>query len=388
MQTTLTGLAAQLAEKPARLRQAVWWAAVLVATLSVSAVVVVDGDGSAMVGTLLATAVLLLSWLAGRDRSYLVTAVGAGVMAVAVASDATLLTPAVTALMVITFLDDPAPRPWVGWLAGVGGAVAGMLVYGFFGGSPTSAGLVGAILGGVLGLLVRQLDRTDALTRRTRQLEDRSRASEDQARWLEQRTNLARELHDVVGHHVTAMVVQAEAGQVARPEQALAEIARLGRTALGELDALVVHLRDPEADLVVSAPPRLADIDELLAAPLRSSGVVVVVEVAPDLELTEVQVMTVYRIAQEALTNVTRHAGASHAWVEVAPAARHVRLRVSDDGSGPPVAPERGSGLIGIEERVSALGGMWTISSRPGGGTIVDVFLPLTTAGPVPAAAP
>ena len=68
------------------------------------------------------------------------------------------------------------------------------------------------------------------------------------------------------------MVVQAEAGQMADPEAALRNIGELGRTALGELDALVVHLRDPESPLAVTAPPRLMDIDELLAAPLRAPG--------------------------------------------------------------------------------------------------------------------
>ena len=122
---------------------------------------------------------------------------------------------------------------------------------------------------------------------------------------------MARELHDVVGHHVTAMVVQAEAGQMADPEAALRNIGDLGRTALGELDALVVHLRDPDSPLVVSAPPRLLDIDELLAVPLRGQGVTVDVRIEAELGLDAVEVLTVYRIAQEALTNVTRHAHAT-----------------------------------------------------------------------------
>ena len=110
-----------------------------------------------------------------------------------------------------------------------------------------------ASLGGILGQLLRSAGRNEQLEQETQVLRVRTRETEEQARWLEQRTSLARELHDVVGHHVTAMVVQAEAGQVGDPQSALRQIATSGRTALGELDALVVHLRDPDAEL---ASPR------------------------------------------------------------------------------------------------------------------------------------
>ena len=87
--------------------------------------------------------------------------------------------------------------------------------------------------------------------------------------------------------------------------------------------------------------------------------------------------LTVYRIAQEALTNVARHARASHAWVELDRVGGSVRLRVSDDGVGPAHVPGRDSGLLGIEERVSARGGTWEIGERAGGGTVLDVHLPV-----------
>jgi signal transduction histidine kinase len=164
---------------------------------------------------------------------------------------------------------------------------------------------------------------------------------------------------------------------MAEPGVALENIGELGRKALGELDALVVHLRDPDAPMSVSAPPRLLDIDELLAAPLRLQGVEVDMRIDPEPGLDEVEVLTVYRIAQEALTNVTRHAQATHTWVELTRVDDRVRLRVSDDGVGPPPAAEHGSGLLGIEERVGAVGGSWDLSGRPGGGSILDVSLPV-----------
>jgi signal transduction histidine kinase len=174
------------------------------------------------------------------------------------------------------------------------------------------------------------------------------------------------------------MVVQAEAGQLGEdPRAALQAIASSGRTALGELDALVVHLRDPAAAVTVTAPPRLSDIDELLAEPLRQQGVAVTVRLDPEPGLDEVGVLTAYRIAQEALTNVARHARASAAWVELARVGDRVRLRVSDDGVGPRSTSAHGSGLLGISERVRACGGSWDLSERPGGGTMLEANLPV-----------
>jgi signal transduction histidine kinase len=175
------------------------------------------------------------------------------------------------------------------------------------------------------------------------------------------------------------MVVQAEAGQVGPdPGAALRAIADSGRTALSELDTLVVHLRDPSAAIAVSAPPRLSDIDELLAQPLRQQGVTVRVRLDPEPGLDDAGVLTVYRIAQEALTNIARHSRATAAWVELVRIGDHARLRVSDDGVGPPRTPTGGSGLLGIQERVRARGGSWELKVRPGGGTIVQANLPVT----------
>jgi signal transduction histidine kinase len=148
--------------------------------------------------------------------------------------------------------------------------------------------------GYLLAALLRSWSRGSALTREATRLRD-------QAAWLEQRTSLARELHDVVGHHVTAMVVQAEAGQ------------------LGP---------DPAAAL-------------------------------------------------QAIADIARHANATAAWVELVRIDGLARLRVSDDGIGPPRAATRGSGLLGIEERVNALGGRWHLHPRPGGGTLLEVVLPV-----------
>ncbi|HSX67595.1 sensor histidine kinase, partial [Nocardioides sp.] len=242
---------------------------------------------------------------------------------------------------------------------------------------PPISSFIAAVIAFLAASLLRWHERNARLTADLRVETDELRT---QATWLEQRTALARELHDVVGHHVTAMVVQAEAGQVSDPEPALRRIAETGRAALRELDALVVHLRDPDAAIAMTAPPRLGDIDELLAEPLRQHGVMVSVDIDADHGLDEVGSLAVYRVAQEALTNITRHAKATSAWVEVRRLAAHVRLRVSDDGIGPPAYVERGAGLVGITERVAALQGTFEMSTRPGGGTMVDVVLPVSEA--------
>ncbi len=356
----------------ARRRRAVFWCAVIVLAYSLVVAAVEQpssaGPKLALAAPFVAGLVLLLP-----DWRHLIFGGASAVLAVFV-PDANNVAAAIVALVFMALVDSTAMVALLALAAAFSGAVLGLLAYPE---QATPAAFICIALGGILGQLLRSAGRNEQLEQETQVLRTRTRETEEQARWLEQRTSLARELHDVVGHHVTAMVVQAEAGQVGDPQSALRQIATSGRTALGELDALVVHLRDPDAELSVSAPPRLSDIDELLAAPLRHQGVAVTVRVDPEPGLDEIGVLTVYRIAQEALTNVARHAQASAASVEVRRLGDHVRLRITDDGIGPPDAPERGSGLLGIQERVSARGGVWELGERLGGGTIVDVLLPV-----------
>ncbi len=303
--------------------------------------------------------------LPSRQLRSLVLAVVAGFVALFV-PDAIFLWPVVSVLVFASVAEDLA-LPWRGWLGGLAGALGSVYVAQP---DPSVAPFLAVLLGGSLGNLLRSRLRASELARVTEELRG-------QALWHEQRRSLARELHDIVGHHVTAMVVTAEAGQYGDPRAALREIGEQGRTALGQLDALVVHLRDPDSELPEAVPPRLADIDELLAATLRVQGVAVDVQVDPDPGLDEHGVLAAYRIVQEALTNVARHAGATHVWVQVVRAGERVRVRVSDDGVGPPPTSGHGAGLIGIEERVAALGGTWQVRERPGGGTVMDVWVPV-----------
>jgi signal transduction histidine kinase len=315
--------------------------------------------------------VAVLASLPSQRWRSTVLAAGAAFVAVFTNGETVPLWLGVAALVFGSVAEDLRRTPWIGWAGGLLGSAVALVVGITAHGNPVVLGLWGVAFGGTLGLLLRARLRTLELSGEATKLRGR-------AAWLEQRTSLARELHDVVGHHVTAMVVQAEAGRMGEdPEAALRNVGELGRKALGELDALVVHLRDPNAPISIAAPPRLLDIDELLADPLRLQGVEVEVRLDPEPGLDEAEVLTVYRIAQEGLTNVTRHARASHTWVELSRTDDRVRLRISDDGVGPPPPSGHGSGLIGIEERVAARHGTWDLSARPGGGSILDVTLPV-----------
>jgi signal transduction histidine kinase len=199
---------------------------------------------------------------------------------------------------------------------------------------------------------------------------------------LRQRNELARELHDTVGHRVSAIAVQAQAGRAlsaADPKRALATLVTIEEEAsrtLKEMRALVGVLRDgTDADL---APRRgVADIERLA----RPGGEVlgVRVQVSGDVDAVDPAVSTaLYMIAAEAVTNATRHAsGATHVTVDVTASRRQVRLRVRDDGEASTASPTpAGYGLRGMAERASLLGGTLWAGPDPGGGWSVDASLP------------
>ncbi|MBM6404287.1 hypothetical protein JQN72_08530 [Phycicoccus sp. CSK15P-2] len=308
----------------------------------------------------------LAYWLP-RHRAVVLAAGGALAAAFVVQTDWAGAT--VLALVFLSTAEDPRWPPWVGVAGGVLGGGVGTLMTGST--YAIQAAFVVTVLGGGGAVLLRVWERSTQLRRETEVLRG-------QTAWLETRTALARELHDVVGHHVTAMVVQAEAGRLGdAPHVALARIAESGRTALHELDSLVVHLRRPGDDAPSGPLPRLADIDTVLAVPLRASGTQVHVRLAEGLVLSDDVVRTLYRIAQEGLTNVARHARAGHVWVELDRHGDHVALEIRDDGLGPPSTVSGGSGLLGIRERALAHGGRAELTARHGGGALLDVSIPV-----------
>ncbi|MEU4801584.1 sensor histidine kinase [Actinosynnema sp. NPDC023587] len=204
----------------------------------------------------------------------------------------------------------------------------------------------------------------------------------------EERSRIARELHDVVAHAVSVMVVQADgAGYAIKSNPELAQaamgtIADTGRQALTELRRLLGVLRSEGQSGTQWAPqPGAGDLAELTES-LRTSGLPVRLETAGDLALLPTGLgLGIYRIVQEALTNTLKHAGAgATAVVRVAHEGERVELEVSDDGFGTPhdiVAVAGGNGLIGMRERAGVLGGTLEAGPNPGGGWRVRAVLPL-----------
>jgi signal transduction histidine kinase len=215
------------------------------------------------------------------------------------------------------------------------------------------------------------------------QFAERERDRVAQEAVLEERARIARELHDVVAHSVSVMVVQAQAGPrlLGDPDQArgaFRSIESSGREALGELRRLLGVLRTGDDQPVIAPQPGLGGLQSLVDQ-VRDAGLRVQlrVEGAP-VQLPAGIDLSAYRIVQEALTNALKHAGEAEAEVLVRYDGTALELEVVDNGSG---AGEGGSGsghgLIGMRERVALYGGMLETGARNGHGYAVRARLPL-----------
>lgn len=218
----------------------------------------------------------------------------------------------------------------------------------------------------------------DAVERLAVEREERARLAVE----LE-RARIARELHDVVAHALSVMVVQAAAQRrVLDPEhvataEVLETIERTGREALSETRAILGILRQEGSSAPLAPQPGLADMPTLIAQ-LRSAGLQVELEttgcpvaLAPGLELTA------YRIVQEGLTNVLKHAPTAHAKVRVTFGNERLELQINDDGLGSGPVNPGGHGLIGIGERVAMHGGQLSAAPTESRGFEVKALLPL-----------
>jgi signal transduction histidine kinase len=197
-----------------------------------------------------------------------------------------------------------------------------------------------------------------------------------------ERARIARELHDVVAHNVSLMVVQAVAAQDVfdvRPElsrESLSAIEASGRAALGELRRLLSTVRADGED-AHDPQPGLAQLEALVES-VRAAGL----DVALRREGRPVEVpsgvgLSAYRIVQEALTNTLRHAHASSAVVTVRYTPVAVEVEVADDGRGARGGVEGGRGIVGMRERAALLGGTLEVGSAPRGGFHVRAALPV-----------
>ncbi|PWU25659.1 MAG: sensor histidine kinase [Candidatus Rokuibacteriota bacterium] len=198
----------------------------------------------------------------------------------------------------------------------------------------------------------------------------------------DERTRIARELHDIVGHSVSVMTVQAAGVRsLLRPDQerareAVTVVEQTGREALAEMRRLVGVLRRPEEAPALAPQPSLEHLDKLVEQ-AREAGLPVELTVEGDpVELPAGVDLTAYRLVQEGLTNAIKHANAKHAEVLVRYDDGHVELTVSDDGTGDGGGESGGHGLVGMRERITVYGGELDAGPQPQGGYRLHATLP------------
>jgi signal transduction histidine kinase len=222
-----------------------------------------------------------------------------------------------------------------------------------------------------------------------------AREETERRRGSEERLRIAQELHDVLGHHVSLINVQAGVALYLMdddPEQArtaLAAIKQSSRELLNEMRATLGVLRGVDERPPHQPVPGLAQLNAL-AADTRAAGLLVTVEVhGPARDLPPSVDLAAYRIVQEALTNTRKHAGLARARVMLRYDERGLTVQVDDDGRGAAAPPGSGggNGLPGMRERAQALGGTITAGPRPEGGFQVRAFLPAAPAAAAPAKA-
>jgi signal transduction histidine kinase len=198
----------------------------------------------------------------------------------------------------------------------------------------------------------------------------------------EERARIARELHDVVAHAISVIVLQARGGRRlldTEPEQtrvALDTIERSGQQALAEMRRLLGMLRESDEQLALAPQPSLSHLDGLLEK-VRAAGLPVELAVEGNpVELPPGIDLSAYRIVQEALTNALKHAGPARARVRLCYEPGGLEVEVADDGAGSVNGDGGGHGLAGIRERVAVYGGELEAGQRSEGGYALRARLP------------
>jgi signal transduction histidine kinase len=230
-----------------------------------------------------------------------------------------------------------------------------------------------------LGLKFREADEAKERADRA----ELERAERARLAVSEERTRIARELHDIVGHSVSVMTVQAAGVRsLLEPDQerereALQVVEQTGREALAEMRRLVGVLRRPEESPALAPQPSLAHLDKLVEQ-ARESGLPVELTIEGEpVELSAGLDLTAYRLVQEGLTNALKHANAHQAEVLVRYDDGHVELTVTDDGTGDGGGETGGHGLVGMRERISVYGGEVEAGPRTEGGYRLHARLPV-----------
>jgi signal transduction histidine kinase len=238
-------------------------------------------------------------------------------------------------------------------------------------------------IGWLVGFALRErAQQTEAAETRAREAE-REREVAARLAVAEERARIARELHDIVAHSVSVMVLQVGAvrhrlpGALGQDRSALSDVERVGRTALAEMRRLLGAMRTDGDDLELTPQPGLGRLEPLLEE-IGRAGLPVQLHVEGEpFPLPRAIDLSAYRIVQEGLTNVLKHANADSADVVVRYAPDELRIDVRDDGRGDSTSDGLGHGLVGIRERVKLFGGEMSAGAANGGGFALSTRLPL-----------
>jgi signal transduction histidine kinase len=214
-------------------------------------------------------------------------------------------------------------------------------------------------------------------------LAEREREAAARIAVAEERTRIARELHDIVAHAMSVMVLQIGAVRHKLPHareedrDALARVEQAGRTALAEMRRLLGAMRSDGDGVELGPQPGLDALDSLVEDVIHA-GLPVQLHVDGDPYILPRAIdLSAYRIVQEGLTNALKHAHASHADVTVRYRRDELELEVADDGKGPATTNGHGHGLVGIRERAKIYGGEMSAGAAPAGGFILSARLPV-----------
>lgn len=279
----------------------------------------------------------------------------------------------------------------LGTALGVGYAIVVMVVVAVV--APTAMGIAGVVTNAALftgafalGGSAHVRRENVALLQERAQLAEQARAEEARHAVADERLRIAQELHDVLGHSLGVIALQAGVGahvidvDPAEAKASLEAISRTSRSSLAEVRRILGALRT-DTGVTGYHPPLGLDALDALAVELTEAGLPVTVQVSgTPHDVPAALGLTAYRVVQEALTNVLRHAGpGARADVSVHYAERQVTIRVDDDGHAVPASvgsPRTGHGQLGMRERVSVWGGTLQVGPRPEGGYRVTATLP------------
>ncbi len=328
-----------------------------------------------------------LLWRRSAPRTSALLVYGAGVLQ-AVALGASLPIGFIVSTLVMaaalgSYLETRQSLLWLAVALGATWTIAAL--------DPTSEGIISVIFTaplfvGAPWLVGRLLRRMRAQHRSLESLTIRlehEREENARAAVLEERSRIARELHDIIAHSLSVMVVQAGAAEellTADPQRArepLVAVRQTGQEALVEMRRLLGLLRTDETATMFAPQPGVANL-EVLAEQARATGMRVEVDVRGNRRPLPAGLdVAVYRLVQESLTNTRKHARASCAHVSLRFVRDTLEVEVADDGAAIASSDGAGHGLIGMRERVALYNGSLTTGPKPGGGWLVHASLPL-----------